>query len=94
MCNDKFVNVNVLSLNIPGIDRSIRLAYFPMMDHNPGPVPLIFKFTVDAVLYLADDPENTIAVHSIMKFSNKIKNHRLRTVSQFKEKFSKISQVY
>ena len=34
-----------------------------MMDHNPGPVPLIFKFTVDAVLYLADDPENTIAVH-------------------------------
>lgn len=34
-----------------------------MMDHNPGPVPLIFKFTVDAVLYLAEDPENTIAVH-------------------------------
>ena len=34
-----------------------------MMDHNPGPVPIIFKFVIDALLYLAQDKENTIAVH-------------------------------
>jgi len=34
-----------------------------MMDHNPGPIHTIFKFVIDAVLYLASDPENTVAVH-------------------------------
>jgi protein-tyrosine phosphatase len=63
MCNDKFVNPNILQLDTPGLDRKIKLAYFPMMDHNPGPVPIIFRFTIDAVLYLASDPEHTIAVH-------------------------------
>lgn len=53
LCNDKFVNPNILQLDTPGIDRKIRLAYFPMMDHNPGPIPIIFKFNIDAVLYLA-----------------------------------------
>lgn len=33
------------------------------MDHNPGPLPMIFKFSVDAVLFLAQHPDNTIAVH-------------------------------
>jgi len=27
-----------------------------MMDHNPGPLPIIFKFAIDAVLFLAADP--------------------------------------
>jgi phosphatidylinositol-3,4,5-trisphosphate 3-phosphatase and dual-specificity protein phosphatase PTEN len=34
-----------------------------MMDHNPGPIPIIFKFAIDAILFLAADPQNTIAVH-------------------------------
>lgn len=34
-----------------------------MMDHNPGPIPIIFKFAIDAILFLAADPHNTIAVH-------------------------------
>ena len=63
MCNDKYVDPNILELNCPGLDRKIKLAYFPMMDHNPGPVPIIFKFCIDAVLYLATDPDNRIAVH-------------------------------
>jgi phosphatidylinositol-3,4,5-trisphosphate 3-phosphatase/dual-specificity protein phosphatase PTEN len=63
MCNDKFVDPSVIQMTPPGLNRTLRLAYFPMMDHNPGPVPIILKFTIDAVLYLAADPENTIAVH-------------------------------
>jgi phosphatidylinositol-3,4,5-trisphosphate 3-phosphatase/dual-specificity protein phosphatase PTEN len=63
MCNDKFVDPQVLRLETPAQDRDVRLAYFPMMDHNPGPIPTIFKFVIDAVLYLASDPENTVAVH-------------------------------
>lgn len=63
MCNDKFVNPNILQLDAPGLERKIKLAYFPMMDHNPGPVAIIFKFCIDAVLYLAADPDNKIAVH-------------------------------
>lgn len=61
MCNDKFVDVNMLSMDTK--DRSVQFAYFPMMDHNPGPLPLIFKFSIDAILFLAADPHNTIAVH-------------------------------
>ena len=37
-------------------ERPIQFAYFPMMDHNPGPLPIIFKFAIDAVLFLAADP--------------------------------------
>jgi phosphatidylinositol-3,4,5-trisphosphate 3-phosphatase/dual-specificity protein phosphatase PTEN len=53
----------MLKLETPSLDRDIRIGYFPMMDHNPGPVPIIFKFVIDAILYMASDPENTIAVH-------------------------------
>lgn len=45
------------------LDNKIHLAYFPIMDNSPGPLSLIFKFTVDALLYLASDPDNIIAVH-------------------------------
>ncbi len=51
MCNDKFVDVNLLQLETK--ERPINFAYFPMMDHNPGPLPIIFKFVVDAALFLA-----------------------------------------
>ena len=35
MCDDSFIETNKLKLNKDG---SIRVAYFPMMDHNPGPI--------------------------------------------------------
>ena len=53
MCNDKFVDPNILEVATAPQDVKVRLAYFPMMDHNPGPLPIIWKFIVDAVLYLA-----------------------------------------
>lgn len=58
MCNDKFVDLNMLSLPV-NIDSKIKteisFAYFPMMDHNPGPIPIIFKFVMDAAMFLAAD---------------------------------------
>jgi phosphatidylinositol-3,4,5-trisphosphate 3-phosphatase and dual-specificity protein phosphatase PTEN len=62
MCNDKFVDVDILRLKTKR-KQNIKLAYFPMMDHNPGPLPMVFKFAIDAVIFLACDPQNTIAVH-------------------------------
>ena len=59
MCNDDFVNTKVLSL----ADGKIKLAYFPFMDHMPGPLSKIFKLVMDAVLYLANDPGSMISVH-------------------------------
>ena len=59
MCNDDFVDANELAL----AGGAIRLAYFPFLDHNPGPVNKVFKLALDAVMYLAQDPQNTIAVH-------------------------------
>ena len=52
MCNDAFVNTKVLSL----ADGMIKLAYFPFMDHNPGPIDKVFQLVLDAMLYLASDP--------------------------------------
>ena len=34
-----------------------------MMDHNPGPISLIFKFVLDVVTYLAMEPNGIVAVH-------------------------------
>ena len=59
MCNDDFVDANQLTL----AEGAIKLAYFPFMDHNPGPVSKVFQLALDAVMYLAQDPENTVAVH-------------------------------
>ncbi len=41
----------------------MRFAYFPMMDHNPGPVPIIFRFALDVAMFLAADQKNIVAVH-------------------------------
>ena len=59
MCNDEFVNMNRLKLAEGKVD----VAYFPMMDHNPGPIASVFKITLDVVIFLAKDPENTVAIH-------------------------------
>jgi phosphatidylinositol-3,4,5-trisphosphate 3-phosphatase/dual-specificity protein phosphatase PTEN len=39
------------------------MAYFPMIDHNPGSIKQLFYFVLDAVLYLLQDPLSVIAVH-------------------------------
>jgi len=59
MCNDDFVNTKVLSL----ANGNIKVAYFPFMDHNPGPIVHIFRLVLDQTLYLASDPESMVAVH-------------------------------
>ena len=59
MCNDDFVNTKVLSLT----GGKIKLAYFPFIDHQPGPIDKVFKLVLDAMLYLSSDPDSMIAVH-------------------------------
>ena len=44
-------------------NKKVKCAYFPMMDHNPGPISYMFTFVCDAVLFMAKDPKNVIAVH-------------------------------
>ena len=34
-----------------------------MMDHNPGPVKLLFYMILDQILFLAQEPTNMVAVH-------------------------------
>ena len=38
LCDDHYIDTNQLFFQ----DGSIRIAYFPMMDHNPGPIKLLF----------------------------------------------------
>ena len=38
LCDDEFIDINKLSFK----DGEIRIGYFPMMDHNPGPIKLVF----------------------------------------------------
>ena len=47
LCDDSFIDMNQLS------HKDIKIAYFPMADHNPGPVKLMFQFVMDMVLFLA-----------------------------------------
>jgi phosphatidylinositol-3,4,5-trisphosphate 3-phosphatase/dual-specificity protein phosphatase PTEN len=60
LCNDSFVDTNQLTAKD---NKKVKVAYFPMMDHNPGPLSYIFKFCLDVSLFLAEDPKNVIAVH-------------------------------
>lgn len=34
-----------------------------MMDHNPGPISLIFKFVLDVVTFMALEPNGIVAIH-------------------------------
>lgn len=47
----KSIDVNLLKIDF-GNEKVIKFAYFPMKDHNPGPIPTIFKLTIDAILFL------------------------------------------
>ena len=49
MCNEDFVDMNTLEME----NGSIKIAYFPFMDHNPGPVNKVFKLALDVVMNLA-----------------------------------------
>ena len=43
MCNDESVDTKALSI----ADGQIKVAYFPFMDHNPGPLVLIYRLVLD-----------------------------------------------
>lgn len=43
--------------------QNVPVSYFPMKDHNPVDMLTIFEFCIDAYLYMAQHPENVIAVH-------------------------------
>ncbi len=58
LCDDSFIDVNQLTLS-----SDIRIAYFPMADHNPGPVRLLFNFVLDMALYLSESEDSVAAVH-------------------------------
>jgi phosphatidylinositol-3,4,5-trisphosphate 3-phosphatase/dual-specificity protein phosphatase PTEN len=59
LCDDRFIDINMLSIS----NTKIRVAYFPMMDHNPGPVKLLFYFIMDLIIFLASNENNVAAVH-------------------------------
>ena len=59
MCNEDFVDTNIVELE----GGTIKVAYFPFMDHNPGPVYKVFRLALDMVMNLAMDSENVVAVH-------------------------------
>lgn len=39
------------------------VAYFPLKDHNPTDLTTMLEFCVDVYLYLAQHPDNVVAVH-------------------------------
>ncbi|CAG9327844.1 unnamed protein product [Blepharisma stoltei] len=39
------------------------VAYFPMKDHNPTDLTTMLEFCIDVYLYLAQHPDNVVAVH-------------------------------
>ena len=39
------------------------IGHFPMMDHNPAPIKLIFLLCLDVLAFISQDPENMIAMH-------------------------------
>jgi phosphatidylinositol-3,4,5-trisphosphate 3-phosphatase/dual-specificity protein phosphatase PTEN len=73
LCDDKFIDTSKTSypidknlLNMAGCNfgiTSVPVAYFPMMDHNPGPLKMIFYLCLDALLFLSQDPENVVSIH-------------------------------
>jgi phosphatidylinositol-3,4,5-trisphosphate 3-phosphatase/dual-specificity protein phosphatase PTEN len=45
------------------LDEGTKVAYFPMMDHNPGPLHLLFSFVLDVCTYMAVEPNGIVAIH-------------------------------
>jgi phosphatidylinositol-3,4,5-trisphosphate 3-phosphatase/dual-specificity protein phosphatase PTEN len=73
LCDDDFINTNKTNLPIDmnqkekekyGVSQSsIPVGYFPMMDHNPAQLKMIFYLCLDALVYLSHDVENVVAIH-------------------------------
>ena len=52
LCDDDFINTNRISFEIDKSKRTVPVGYFPMMDHNPAPLKMLFYFCLDAITYL------------------------------------------
>ena len=67
LCDDKQFDTSILRFETEEIHltgrEAIPVAYFPMMDHNPGSLRMLFFFCLDALLFLAMHPDNMISVH-------------------------------
>ncbi len=44
-------------------DGKVSIAYFPMTDHNPGPVKLVFEMIFDMLYFLIQSSDSVVAVH-------------------------------
>lgn len=49
LCDDSFIDLNQLQF----IDGKVNIAYFPMADHNPGSVKLLFEMILDMLLFMS-----------------------------------------
>jgi phosphatidylinositol-3,4,5-trisphosphate 3-phosphatase/dual-specificity protein phosphatase PTEN len=49
LCDDSFIDMNQLQF----IDGQVNIAYFPMADHNPGSVKLLFEMILDMLLFMS-----------------------------------------
>jgi len=71
LCDDDIINTNKLQFQVDYplrfqygiVNKSIPVCYFPMMDHNPAPLKMLFYLCLDALVYLSQDDENVIAIH-------------------------------
>ena len=73
LCDDKFIDTSktwypidknlLTSASSNFAVTSVPVAYYPMMDHNPGSLKMLFHLCLDALLFLCQDPENMTSIH-------------------------------
>lgn len=61
MCDDLNIDMKKLKFGVELSD--VKIAYFPIADHNPGPLKLLFHFVMDMVLFLSQSEDSVAAVH-------------------------------
>ena len=60
LCDDESIDTSKISIKLDKSliktyklnNQKISISYFPMMDHNPAPLKMLFLFCLDALLYL------------------------------------------
>jgi len=60
LCDDESIDTSKISIKLDKSliktyklnNQKISISYFPMMDHNPAPLKMLFFFCLDALLYL------------------------------------------
>ena len=71
LCDDDYIDTAKISIPVShhfitkyklGVT-NVPYSYFPMADHNPASVKMIFYLCLDAVVFMSHDPANVIAVH-------------------------------